>query len=214
MIAREGIGLILTFVILSVAALVLAMLFNARWGLIIASILALGSLFLIYFFRDPHREIPTDPKLILAPSDGRVLSIERLDRNDFLNSAARKISVFLSPLDVHVIRMPVSGSVSYSNYQKGSFKSAYRPEASAQNENLELGLVNRQGKIILRQIAGFLARRIVCHARPSDNLDMGSRLGIIKFGSRVELIVSDRVKIQVEPNQRLIGGETVMGEFI
>jgi len=214
MVAREGLGLILTFVTLSLAALVMALAFNARWGLIIASILALGCLFLIYFFRDPRREIPGNPKLILSPSDGRVLSIDRLDWNDFLNSAAQKISVFLSPVDVHIIRMPVSASISYSKYQKGSFKAAYRPQASGQNENLELGLVSRQGKMILRQIAGFLARRIVCHARPSDNLDMGSRLGIIKFGSRVELIVPDKVAVKVKPNQRLIGGQTVIGEFI
>ena len=133
------------------------------------------------------------------------------DSNNFLGGQGIKVSVFLSPLDVHVIRSPVEGVVQYVAYHQGSFKAAYKSEASVANENLELGLVASQGKIILKQIAGFLARRIVCPVKEFDKLSRGARLGVIKFGSRVELILPASVEIKVSNEQKVRAGETVIG---
>lgn len=211
MIAREGLGLILISVAISIAFLLLAFLAKTRAGLVLASLCSLATLFLLYFFRDPERIIPGEPNLIVSPSDGRVLGIETIAKNDFLGTPGTKVSVFLSPLNVHVIRSPVEGVVQYSTYHQGSFKAAYKSEASVANENLELGLVASQGKIILKQIAGFLARRIVCQAKEFDQLSRGARLGVIKFGSRVELILPAGVEIKVSDEQKVRAGETVIG---
>jgi phosphatidylserine decarboxylase len=211
LIAREGLGLILIFVAISIAFFLLTLLTKARVSLALASLFALGALFLLYFFRDPERIIPGEPNLIVSPSDGRVLGIEPVSKNNFLGGEGTKVSVFLSPLDVHVIRSPVEGVVQYAAYHQGSFKAAYKSEASVANENLELGLVASQGKIILRQIAGFLARRIVCPVKEFDKLSRGARLGVIKFGSRVELILPASVEIKVSDEQKVRAGETIMG---
>lgn len=213
MIAREGLGLILISVALSLVCWLLALLIHTKVGLILASLFALSTLFLLFFFRDPERMTPSGPDLIVSPSDGRVVEIEPLTGHDFLGRAGRRISVFLSPLDVHVIRSPVEGQVLYSRYARGGFKAAYKREASQLNENLELGLVCGKGKLVLRQIAGFLARRIVCRAKETDHLSRGARLGIIKFGSRVELILPENVEISISKQQRVRAGETVIGVF-
>ncbi len=211
MIAREGLSLILISVVISMLFFSITFLARAKAGLILASLSAVATLFLLYFFRDPERKIPIEPNLIVAPSDGRILAIESVSSNDFLGAAGKKISVFLSPLDVHIIRSPVAGRVECLNYQKGSFKAAYKEKASLENENLELGISSDNGKIILKQIAGFLARRIVCHAKQFDQISRGARLGIIKFGSRVELILPENVELKVNLKQRIRSGETIIG---
>jgi len=211
LIAREGLGLILISVAISIAFLLLAFLAKARAGLVLASLCSLATLFLLYFFRDPERIIPGEPNLIVSPADGRVLGIEPAVQNNFLGGAGTRVSVFLTPLDVHVIRSPIEGMVQYVFYQKGSFKAAYKSEASIKNENLELGLVAREGRIVLRQIAGFLARRIVCQVKEFDQLSRGARLGVIKFGSRVELILPAGVEIKISKEQKVRAGKTVIG---
>lgn len=211
MIAKEGLSLVLISVVISLICFSITFLTKARIGLILASLSAVTTLFLLYFFRDPDRKVPSEPNLIVAPSDGRILAIESVSGNDFLNAAGKKVSVFLSPLDVHVIRSPVAGRVECLNYRKGSFKAAYKQKASLENENLELRISSDNGKIILKQIAGFLARRIVCHAQQFDQVSRGARLGIIKFGSRVELILPENVKLKISPRQKVKAGETIMG---
>ncbi|OGC92207.1 MAG: phosphatidylserine decarboxylase [candidate division Zixibacteria bacterium RBG_16_48_11] len=213
MIAKEGLGLILAGVVISILLFGLTLLTRNRAGLILASLSALATLFLLYFFRDPERIIPTGQNLIVSPADGRVLEIEPVAKNDFIGSAGTKISVFLSPLDVHVIRSPMEGKVEYAVYKKGSFKAAYKNEASLQNENLELGISASRSRLILRQIAGFLARRIACSARQCDQLARGARLGVIKFGSRVELILPVDVDLKISPQQKVRAGETIIGVF-
>lgn len=205
--------MILVSVVASLVFFLLAVLTETRMSLILASLFAAVTLFLMFFFRDPRRVTPTDPGLIVSPSDGRVLTIASAGRNDFLNTVGQRVSVFLSPLDVHVIRSPVDGQVQYCRYERGGFKAAYKKESSLENENLELGLVNSQGKVVLRQIAGFLARRIVCQAQEQDRLTRGARLGIIKFGSRVELILPRNVEIKIQKRDRVRAGETVIGVF-
>ena len=213
MIAKEGLGLILTSVILSLMFFVLASMTKARLGVVLATLSAVATLFLLYFFRDPERKIPTGQNLIVSPADGRVLEIESVAKNDFIGTRGVKISVFLSPLDVHVIRSPMEGKVEYAVYKKGSFKAAYKNEASLQNENLELGISASRSRLILRQIAGFLARRIVCSARQCDQLARGARLGVIKFGSRVELILPADVDLKIARQQKIRAGETIIGVF-
>ena len=212
-IAREGLGLILVSVVISLVFWLLVLLTQDKMSLILANLFALSTLFLLFFFRDPERMIPSGPDLIVSPSDGRVIEIEPITEHDFLGSPGRRISVFLSPLDVHIIRSPMEGQVLYSRYARGGFKAAYKREASQQNENLELGLVCGKGKLVLRQIAGFLARRIVCRAQETDHLSRGARLGIIKFGSRVELILPENVEISIRREERVRAGETVIGVF-
>jgi phosphatidylserine decarboxylase len=211
LIAKEGLSLILISVVISLIFFSVAFLTKLRLGLVLASLSAVVTLFLLYFFRDPERKIPQDPNLIVAPSDGRILTVESTPGNNFLNTAGKKVSVFLSPLDVHVIRSPIDGRVEFVNYQKGKFKAAYKDKASLENENLELGISAESRKIVLKQIAGFLARRIVCHAMESDRLARGARLGVIKFGSRVELILPENVELTISPKQRVKAGETIIG---
>jgi len=213
MIAREGLNLILLFVIVGVALSIIGLLAALDILLFLAIADGLITLFLLYFFRDPERAIPSGADLVVSPSDGRVLAIESALNSEFVGSDSKKISIFLSPLDVHVIRSPIQGQIKYSRYHRGAFKAAYRKEASLENENLELGIENNRGRLILRQIAGVLARRIVCHAKELDKLQKGTRLGVIKFGSRVELILPRNVDVKVKTQDRVKAGETVIGVF-
>lgn len=193
------------------SALGLAMSFQP--ALFLAVLLGGVLLFLLYFFRDPVRQTPSGPGLVVAPSDGRVLSLEKVMDSPYVGGAGLRISVFLSPLDVHIIRSPLEGVVDYASYHPGKFIAAYKNEASQNNERLEMGLSSQKGKVILKQIAGFLARRIVCHAVEKQPLARGERLGIIKFGSRVELVLPSNVEIKIREQELLKGGETVVGVF-
>ena len=175
------------------------------WPLVILFALITG--FMLFFFRDPHREIPQGEGLIVSAADGRVTRIEN-------NEDSKLVSVFLSPLDVHVNRSPVSGVINSITYTKGKKMPATSNEASLLNERNSLNIVGDQITVTCTQIAGILARRIVCWPHEGDNLERGQRFGLIKFGSRTDVLMPADVEITVKIGDRVKGGETVIGKRI
>lgn len=186
------------------------------WGeiiLLVGIAFFLLSLFILYFFRDPERKAPEGENLILSSADGKIIAIKPLDKVGFLDGAGTLVSVFMSVFNVHVNRAPVSGRVSYCDYNPGRFLPAFKEKASSENEQTELGLENDHGRIIIKQIAGVIARRIVCRVKPGDSLRAGERFGMIRFGSRVDLLLPDNVEIKAKLNQNVKAGETIIGVF-
>jgi phosphatidylserine decarboxylase len=172
---------------------------------------ALGAVTLCFlaFFRDPDRIAPVVPGAVLAPADGRVMRVVEID-DPWVGRAVR-VSIFLSPLDVHVNRSPVAALVEGVQHAAGRFLAAYRDEASELNERCTLALQGEAARIGVKQIAGVLARRIVCRARQGDKLQAGERYGLIRFGSRTDLVVPQGTEIRVRVGDRVRGGETIMG---
>jgi phosphatidylserine decarboxylase len=161
------------------------------------------------FFRDPEREVPALPHAVLAPADGSVREVVE-DTDDWVGSAVR-ISIFLSPLDVHINRAPVAGVVADTAYRPGRFLAAWRPDASQVNERNSVYLQGETARISVVQIAGVVARRIVCRVGPGDKLAAGERFGMIRFGSRTDCLVPRGTEVRVRPGERVQGGVTVMG---
>ena len=171
--------------------------------------LTLFALACLGFFRDPERTPPAVTGAILAPADGRVMGV--VDVDDGWVGRAVRVSIFLSPLDVHVNRSPVAGLVRDVQYARGRFLAAYRDEASELNERYTVALEGDSARLTVRQIAGVLARRIVCRARAGDKLQAGERYGLIRFGSRTDLVVPRGTELRVRVGDRVRGGETIMG---
>ncbi len=207
-VAREGYRLILTSGALALVALALG------WTLI-GIILVLVTLAVAAFFRDPERIIPAGENLVLAPADGKVVSIAPASEDGLFKGAATRISIFLSPLDVHINRMPVAGQIAEVNYKRGSFLAAYNAEASERNEQNALKIINGANHSIgVVQIAGVLARRIVCRVKQGDKLARGARFGLIMFGSRTDTYLPKGCSVDVIEGQRVKGGETILGRFL
>jgi phosphatidylserine decarboxylase len=205
-IAREGYPLIFTAAVLALLALVVG------W-IALGIVLALVALAVTGFFRDPERQAPRGEGLIVAPADGKVVSVANV-KSAFLGSTKR-VSIFLSPLDVHINRTPVEGKIEKVTYQRGKFLAAYKEEASQRNEQNALTIVDNAGRMLgVVQIAGVLARRIVCRAKAGDRLARGERFGLIMFGSRTDTYLPENCQIEVAEGQRVKGGETVLARFV
>lgn len=174
-----------------------------------AALFALAALASLGFFRDPERTPPALAGAVLAPADGRVMAVSEV--SDPWVGRAVRVSIFLSPLDVHVNRAPVGGLVKNVEYVAGRFLAAYRPEASEENERCTVSVEGETAHVAVKQIAGVLARRIVCRVRPGDVLRAGQRYGLIRFGSRTDLVVPQETDIRVRVGDRVRGGESVMG---
>jgi phosphatidylserine decarboxylase len=200
-IAREGWPFILP--LLGLAALGLVLLPIAGWFL-----LALGG-FVAYFFRDPERSSPTEPGLLLAPADGKIVAVKPL-QHDLGQPAGTLVSTFLSVFDVHINRAPMSGTVVDVRYQPGKFLPAFRSDASDLNEQNMVTLQAGETRVVIKQIAGVLARRIVCHVKAGDTLRPGERFGLIRFGSRVDLLIPPEFTVYARPGQHVRGGESVL----
>lgn len=167
--------------------------------------------FMAFFFRDPKRTAPTDASLVVSPADGRVTRIERLSPHDAASPTV--VSIFLSPFDVHINRAPVAGTITNVSYTRGKFLMATKEEASLVNEQNALTIQGERITVVCKQIAGILARRIVCWKRAGDNLSLGERFGLIKFSSRTDLILPPEVEVTVEDGARVRGGVTVIGRI-
>jgi phosphatidylserine decarboxylase len=198
---REGIPWVLVPLLLAAAALY----FGLWW---LALILGLLAVFMAYFFRDPRREAPAEANLVVSPADGRVTRIERLAETA---DSPTVVSIFLSPFDVHINRSPIAGAVLDVTYTKGRYVMATREDASLVNEQNALTIRGELMTVVCKQIAGVLARRIVCWKKPGDRLELGERFGLIKFGSRTDLVLPPEVSIEVEVGQRVRGGVTIVG---
>lgn len=169
------------------------------------------ALFMAFFFRDPKRNVPTEPNLVLAPADGRVTNVARLSPDD--PSSATLVSIFLSPLDVHINRSPIAGRVSDVVYVPGKFLMATNPRASLVNEQNVLTIEGQKITVVCKQIAGILARRVVCWKKKGDNLNAGERFGMIKFSSRTDVVLPSNVDVLVSEGSRVKGGTTVIGKI-
>ena len=173
---------------------------------------------IVYFFRDPLRKIPTHPGLLVAPADGKVVEITRIDHDEFIGGPAVRIGIFLSIFNVHLNRAPAKSRVIALRYSPGGFLNALNPESATRNENTWIGLEEESPphrRMVVRQISGAIARRIVCDLRPGEVLDRGQKIGMIKFGSRTELIMADAddLKIKVAIGQKILAGTTVMARY-
>ncbi len=173
--------------------------------------------FTLWFFRDPKRNIPPevleDQSMVISPADGKVVQIIDVEDKYYLNKKAKQISIFLSPLDVHVNRSPVSGEIEYYDYFPGKYLVAYAPKASEENEHSKIGVNTPYGKVLFKQIVGILARRIVADVKVGEQIKAGDQFGMMKFGSRMDIIVDYDTKFFVEVGQRVIGGETIIAQL-
>jgi phosphatidylserine decarboxylase len=187
------------------------------WSWISAILGIIIILFTLWFFRDPQRIIPSsaisDPSIIIAPADGKIVEIIEMEEKEFFKGKARQISIFLSPLDVHVNRSPVSGTVKFYRYMQGDYMVAWHPKASELNEQSRIGVQNEFGKVFFKQITGVLARRIVCTVTQGDVLETGEQIGMMKFGSRMDIILPLDAEILVHKDERTRGGETIIARL-
>lgn len=176
---------------------------------LIAAIFFILLLFVIYFFRDPERSIPDEKDIVVAPADGRVTKVVAI--NPEIANSPNLISIFLSPLDVHINRSPIAGKISDINYVKGRFVPATREDASLINEQNVITIENGSVKVIMKQIAGIVARRCVLWKKTGESVDLGERLGLIKFSSRTDLILPAEFRILIKAGDKLKGGVTIIG---
>jgi phosphatidylserine decarboxylase len=180
-------------------------------------LIIIPSVFLIFtmnFFRDPERKAPSADNVVVSPADGKVLFVKEIEDKNFVNSKAKQISVFMSPLNVHVNRIPIDGKIDYLKYHQGEFIAAFEDKASERNERSEFGITSKYGKVFFTQVAGFIARRIVYEIELGDSVKIGERFGMIKFGSRVDVIVSSEWKEKVKKDDIVKAGETILFEHL
>jgi phosphatidylserine decarboxylase len=169
--------------------------------------LLLLAAFVAFFFRNPKREIPTDPRVIVSPADGRVVKIERVGN-------VTKMSIFLSVLDVHVNRSPIDGRIEAIDYRKGRFKAAFNHAASVENERNIIMIAHGNIKVVFTQIAGLIARRIVCWKKVGDTVTKGELVGLIRFGSRVDVLFPAGTQVTVQEGTRVRGGSSPIGVIL
>tara|TARA_B100000579_G_scaffold222242_1_gene181784 strand:+ start:420 stop:1067 length:648 start_codon:yes stop_codon:yes gene_type:complete len=187
-------------------------IFDFESILIFLIILVIIFLFCLNFFRDPHRNIPNDKNIIISPADGKVIKIKDFE-DPSTHEKLKLISIFLSVFNVHSNRMPVDGKFKSVKYVKGDFLAAFDHKASEQNERTEITIETKFGIMVVKQIAGLVARRILCYANENEKMFKGDRLGFIRFGSRTDIIVPECVDIKIELNQKVYGGETIIGVY-
>ncbi|HAS44876.1 MAG TPA: phosphatidylserine decarboxylase family protein [Microscillaceae bacterium] len=213
---KEGnLILLISFLILAginVAVLLLVDLPWLHYLLITAAVIVYG--LIVQFFRNPTRTSPTNPNYILAPADGKVVVIEETTEQEYLKDARRQVSIFMSPLNVHVNRNPVSGEVTYTQYHPGKYLVAWHPKSSTENERNTLVIKAKNGvEVLFRQIAGAMARRIKWYVKPGDEVVSGQEFGFIRFGSRVDVFLPLDAEIKVKIGDKTRGGETILAEF-
>lgn len=212
---REGFKIIfVTLLVLTLINFPLEMFFMGEWYT--DTVLVLSVIFfilIVQFFRDPHRETPVGDDLIIAPADGKVVVIEEVDEPEYLKTKCRQISIFMSPVNVHVNRYPTSGKVLYEKYHPGKYLVAWHPKSSTENERTTVVVEHPKGQVLFRQIAGALAKRIVNYAKVDHIAKAGAEYGFIKFGSRIDIYLPLECEINVELNQKTVGGETVIARW-
>lgn len=215
MFNKDGTSVILTVLGFSIILAIVGYLFQNNWlSIVFYSVAFVLAAFTLFFFRDPDRNVPADQNLLLAPADGKIIQIRKVTEDKYLKSEATEISIFLSLMDVHVNRVPASGGIEYVKYYPGEYLVAWHEKSSELNERAEFGILHPSGaKVFFRQITGYVARRIVYHIKEGDSVKAGERFGMMKFGSRMDILVPASVKIKVKKGQKTIGGETIMGVF-
>ncbi len=200
---------VITFVLISISFFTQNNFIKAV--LIIIPLLLLA--FSINFFRDPDRVTPDRDDAVVSPADGKVLFVKDVIENNFIGGNAKQVSIFMSPLNVHVNRIPVTGKVEYLKYFEGKYIAAFEDKASEVNERAEFGISGKYGKVFFTQVAGFIARRIIYEISSGDSVKIGERFGMIKFGSRVDVIVPENCMVKVKKDDEVKAGETILFEY-
>lgn len=212
MIAREGLIFIFSGCLLTILLILLSAALDNPWLFGLSLLAGLLTLFVIYFFRDPKRDFAWEENVIVAPADGRIVSIDTVANYPFVEGDVIKVAIFLSVFDVHINRVPADGVIDYVKYVPGKFFAANMDKASEENEHTEIGMTTTGGeKIVFKQIAGLIARRIVCRLDEGDKVLAGSRFGLIRFGSRTELYLPVKSRLLVKAGDRVKGARSVIG---
>jgi phosphatidylserine decarboxylase len=208
--AKEGYVFIATAALIAVAAFLLAL--NRRsWPLwLLAFVILVVALWVAYFFRDPERAGERGDSLVVAPADGRVVLVTDVDEPAFIHGRATRISIFMNVFSVHVNRYPVTGTVGYVKHTSGKFLNAAVEASSLENEQVSVGVETARGKVLVRQIAGLIARRIITYSKPGDRAEQGARFGLIRFGSRVDVFVPVGSAVRVKVGENTVAGTTVI----
>ncbi|MEN6360683.1 MAG: phosphatidylserine decarboxylase family protein [Smithella sp.] len=205
-IALEGLKLIIPLAVLTIV------FFLLQWT--IAGFVSLAlTLFVLFFFRDPLRVVPPGEGLVVSPADGKVVAVAKIYQKDYLHQYVWQISIFLSVLNVHVNRAPIGGSIETVKYNPGKFHIAALPKASLENEQTSTVIADGRSKILVKQIAGILARRIICYVKQGDVVEKGQRYGLICFGSRVDIFLPENCEIRVKVGDRVKGASDVIAEL-
>jgi len=213
---RRVLGRSLGWLLIWLAGPILALWLQLSFAVValaVAAIWILFAVFTLYFFRDPTPHVPTAPEAVVAPAHGLVDCVDEAAEPEFMGSACRRVSIFLSVFDVHVQNAPVAGRIAFRRYQPGQFLSALRTDSARCNENMLIGIESseRPGeRIAVRQIAGLLARRVVSWVNVGDSVARGQRLGLIQYGSRCDLYLPPHFKVVVRSGDRVKGGETIV----
>lgn len=222
-IRKEGSPYIIAVAIAATLASLTAVIYPFTALRISGLICWVAFIFCVNFFRDPDRETPLDVCTIISPADGRVIDIRRVTEEGYFKRDVNRISIFMSVFNVHVNRAPIEGQIDYLHYSKGDFLAAYREEASSGNEQISVGFSKRSEngggehqeiKIMIKLIAGYLARRIIVWKSLDEHVQQGERIGMIKFGSRVEVYLTEEWDVAVKKGDRVKAGETIVGKWV
>jgi len=218
LLTRYGTDVLIGIAITVIVLVALAIWTDERWAqFVLYGIAGFLTIFSLNFFRDPDRTPDLKGKslddCILSPADGKIVLIKDVDEPEYLKSHVKLISIFMSPLDVHVNRAPVTGKVEYLKYIEGKFLVASSPESVNENERVMIGINSSHGKLLFNQVTGYIARRIVCELKTGDSVKEGDKFGMIKFGSRVDVYVPTNTTLLVKEGDRTIGGETVLAQW-
>lgn len=213
MIAKDGLVFAGIAWLLTLGLLLLSLRWDSLWMAGVAALFSVLSIGVTFFFRDPDRTAPTDPHALISPADGRIVAIVD-EPHPFVGPNAKRVSIFLSVFDVHINRVPAAGVIDSVIYRPGEFFAAWEDKASHKNEQTEISMRTLSGQpLIVRQIAGFIARRIICRLASGQAVNRGDRFGLIRFGSRTDLIVPAEAVVLVQIGDRVRGGETVLARL-
>ena len=211
--AREGLPFIAIATVIAALAFLVALMQRSWPAWLLAFLLTIIALWVAYFFRDPERTGERGEQVVIAPADGKVVLITEVDEPSFLQGRAQRVSIFMNVFSVHVNRYPVTGTVKYVSVNKGKFLNAADPRSSMENEQTSVGIETSHARVLVRQIAGLIARRIVTYSREGEHVTQGERMGLIRFGSRVDVFVPVGAAIKVKPGDLTVAGVTVVGEL-
>ena len=211
--AREGYLFIVIAAALAAAAMFAAWQRGSALLWALAVVVLLVAVWVAYFFRDPERTGERGERLVVAPADGKVVLITEVDEQAFMRGRATRVSIFMNVFSVHVNRYPVSGTVGYVKYAQGKFLNAVSVESSDENEQMSVGVDTGRHKILVRQIAGLIARRIITYSREGERVQQGDRMGLIRFGSRVDVYLPNGSAVKVKLGELTSAGTTVLAEL-
>lgn len=217
LIHREGYKIILVTLLLLAGLNLMVQYFVGDQHIVFKLVLSLSLIFfilIVQFFRNPFRNTIINENHVIAPADGKVVVIEEVEENEYFKDKRRQVSIFMSPVNVHVNRNPIAGVVKYAKYHPGKYLVAWHPKSSTENERTTVVIANSKAEVLFRQVAGALAKRIVYYVKEGELVEQGAEMGFIKFGSRIDLYLPLSAKIDVQLQQKTRGGETVVATLV